>query len=213
MAIPDNLQTFMEVKIMGKLTPLGGDDQDTVTDLYYFRTTQGAPISASAFVTAFHTAIKSAWLASASELWEWQKTIVRIMSDPTIQAFESVVNETGGIAGDSLPSYIAPVIAKKTALRGRAYQGRLFFPCVPKTGTVANELAAGQITLFSTLRTAMLANVTDGGGNVWTPHLLVKSQSKITAKFNPAVIKSYQITSMPIRTVLGQQDQRRSKVA
>lgn len=210
MPLADVDKVDFEVIVSGTTAALGGTAQTTLTPLHYRRTTFATNFSATAFITAFHTAVKTAWKDSCSVSWSWDKTSIRCLNSPTETATEVTVGEAGAVAGDMLPSYVAAVMTKNTAKRGRSYRGRMYLPGIPESGTTGNAATVGEKALLDALAALLDNSVVDAAGLTYVPMVLSRVLSTLTS--DPASVFATQITSIVAKSVLGRLSSRKSLV-
>lgn len=102
---------------------------------------------------------------------ELQKVAPVPISEVTTFTYTSI---SGNIAGNSLPSYCAAVITKRTGFAGRAFRGRMFLAGIPVTNELDSQLTAAAVTALLPLGTLLTSTLTDSG---WTfiPQLLSRN--------------------------------------
>lgn len=210
MPLTDAQKINFEVVIRGTLAAGGGEAQLTLTPLHYRRTNFSSAYSPTEFITAFHTAVKTNVKNSVSSAWNWDSTYVRCINSPTEATSIVTVDEAGAIIGDVQPGFVAQVLSKRTALRGRSYQGRLYLPGVPESATLANVVTAAQGLLLDTLATSLGGSFTTAAGLTYSPQVLSRLLSNMVA--DPSTIVATDIASVVKRTVLGRLFSRKSTV-
>jgi len=210
--LAENAKLHIHVQVVGHAEAGGGDAQDTVLDLFYKRTTVAGTFTHAAFVTAFHTAIKTKLKDCLSDQWTWLKTRTRLIDAPQEAWTETTVNEAGAVSGDAAPSFVAAVLSKRSAYRGRKFQGRCYLGPLAEDSIVGNELEAAEVTLLTTLAAAMDDVIADTTGSNWTPVILSRSTSALKMADDPPTINVTAISNVNVRSVLGRQSQRKSKV-
>ena len=163
-------------------------------------TTGGSPSKANA-LTAFNTAIMTPLRAclSASYIGDFQD--VRWLDDPLDPYATSTVTTPGGVAGDSVPSLNNVFMKMTSGLRGQTNRGGKHIGPIAEASTLLDEINAGEITLFATFVTALLAGMTGADGFVYQPFITSQKNSV----FNPttATVKGVLCTGCTVNTILG----------
>lgn len=209
MPVVDGNKVDFQVTVKGHLGAGGGQQQQTVNVLHYLRTSFATAFVATDFVTAFQAAIQAAWLAATSIKWNWDSTGIRCINGPDEAEVDVVINTPGGVAGDCEPGHVTMIIGKKTPLRGRKYQGRLFIAGVPESGNVDNALTNGHKVLLDNLATALLGTITTGAGVAFVPTILSASSSNLIA--DPSIVVATPINQFYARQIVGRMDSRASR--
>lgn len=207
----DAQRQHFQVVIKGTLAAAGGDSQQTRNILYYERTSFAVPFDASAFRTAFLAKVQAPWLAATSLVWTFDKLGVRCINSPNEAETESTIGVAGGVVGQALPGYAAMVISKRTSLRGRSWQGRVYVAGVPEDGSDGNGLNVAHKALLDTLASKLLETVTDANNLTFVPIQLSGINSDLTVE--PATIAWQPLNQMIARTRLGTMMSRKSKVS
>jgi hypothetical protein len=211
MPIADNLKLDFQLVVEGTFAPGGGESQEINNVLTYRRTTTGNPHSNAAFITAWRTAIETAWLAAVSEHYDMDQLRIRCLNDAEDAYADTVVGSPGAIVGEALPGFNAMVISKRSAIRGRWAQGRIYICGIPEAGTTGNALTAGQLTLLTTLAAALnTAIVTAAGANTYVPTIFSQEYSQIAT--NPTDVLATEQSTVEPQPVIGRMSSRRSRV-
>lgn len=212
--LADAAKLNFEVQVHGSTAAGGGQSQNTVTTLHYIRSVTGAAFNHAAFITAFHALVKPDWLAAVSLHWTWEKTTVRCLNSPIEGTVEEVVTDFGEVAGDGLPANVAVVMSKKSANRGRRYNGRAYIAGLAEGSTTLNSITAGASqTLFNTLATRLKTGFSDAGSNTYVPALFSRFLSTFDPDTDPSIIVMVPLTNVTARPILGSLNSRKSRVA
>lgn len=193
MPIPDSEKLHVQLVINGQIAALGATAQLTASILHYRRTSSTPDFVAASFINAWQANCETNWLAAASSSWAFKSYHARCINDATDAGTVETITTAGGVTGDCLPAFNTQLITKQTALRGRSYRGRLFFPSVPESGVDGNTLTAGQLALLQAVADDLDDGLTDADGNTYVPFLLSVIQSTIAS--NPTNIVGADITS------------------
>lgn len=184
------IDDYFRATIVGRL-----HGQETNTVLHYRETATGAGDASALLAFAVDAAIGVAMRAWASEEWTYGYTMVQKF-DPSPVLMAAINSENtgpGDVTGSSLPSSVAAVITKRTALAGRSFRGRVFLPGVPSSYELDSELTGAAMTATATLADVMILQKTQGG-YTWVPIVYTKAELAV-----PQVWTSYLVRS-PLRT-------------
>jgi hypothetical protein len=180
-----------------------------IDNVYHFRrTTTGSPLNKVLVQNAFQTAIGDVVLAALNVRYTQVDNKVRWVNDALDLPQSFAETGPGVITGDSCQDFVAAVIQLKSGLRGRNYRGSKHYAPISESSVKGDVLAAAGITLFTTLRNAILAGFTDADTNVWVPCVLSTTLS--TLNVNPTTVVTADILSCPLNTTTG--TMRRRKV-
>jgi len=207
-SLPVGQQTHVEIVLQGLMASGGSDSRNTYNVFHFRRTTTTGNISKSAVDTAFQAAIGVPLAACLNNRWSQQNNNVRCLNDPTDPYLTTSHVVVGGVAGDGLSSVLWAYVLMRSGLRGGKYRGaKRLGPLSEADVTAGGDdiLNAAAIARFATLRAAILAGFTDGGGTVWVPSVV----SRIGADFRayPAVFTATDISQILLNKRIG-----RSKV-
>jgi hypothetical protein len=169
------------------------------------------PHDPTAFLNAWETMVKAAWLDAVSVTWTMDSIRVRCINDIDDPYTELVVADPGTIVGEALPAQNSMVISKGSAIRGRWAQGRMHVAGVPESGSAGNAITAGQLTLLAALAVLLNTNVVVAGGNAYRPFIFSQRYSQITE--TPTDVVGNDQTTMVARSIIGSMDSRRTKVS
>lgn len=211
MPIPDNQMTRFEVVVTGTLASGGAQAQTTKNVFHYRRTNNPAEFNAANFRAALIAKFNAQWLAVASAAWNYDTLGVRCLNDAEHAESVSVVNTAGGIAGDAEPGQNAMLISKKSILRGRSNQGRMYLCGVPESGAAGNVITAGQLVLLQALAAKLLETVTDADGNQYVPCIFSRKNSVIET--NPTNVVTVDIASLTAKSIIASMDSRHAKIS
>lgn len=211
MPIADTAMIDFQLVVWGTYAALGGSEQRTANVLSYKRTLFTSPYNATQFFTAWNTLVQSDWLAAVNLNWTMDELWLRCLNDAEDAYQVSVVGNPGTVTGDPLPSYCAMVISKKSAIRGRWANGRIYIPGIAESGTTGNALTSAQLTLLTTLATRLNTTVTTSAGITYKPSIFSPTYSQIAV--NPTNVTNTQQASATAQGVIGRMRSRASRVA
>lgn len=187
--LPDNQLINLQVIVYGLITSGGSTTKNTVTVFNYRRNNFPTPASKSGFNTAFQAAVVVPMAAALNNRWSQEHNTVRFLNDaldsPTLLTGAAV----GAISGDGLASGSAVYLELQTGIRGKSYRGGKWFGPLSEADVTTPDddiLNAAAIGRFNTLKAALLANITDAGGNVWTPSVVSRLKSQLVT--NPTTV-------------------------
>lgn len=163
-------------------------------------TTGGSPSKVSAF-TAFNTSIMTPLRAALSASYVGDFRDVRWLDDPLDPYDTAALTTPGGVTLDSLPSINNVFLKLTSGLRGQTNRGGKHIGPIAESSTVLDEINAGEITLFATFVTALLAGITAADGFVYLPFIVSQKGST----FNPttATVKGVTVTGVTTNVILG----------
>ena len=193
MPIPDGQKLHMEIRIRGEFAALGASVQETINILHYRRTSSTPDFVAQSLIDAWQANCQANFVAAASVHWTLTEILCRCINDALDAGTTETLSAAGTVAGECMPTFNCQLITKQTALRGRSYRGRVFFPSVPEGGADGNTLTAGQLALLQAVADDLDDPLTDADGNTYVPFLLSTTQSTIAT--NPTSIVGADITS------------------
>jgi len=186
MAIGDIYQVTVSGTLHGQLTN---------SVLHYRETVSGGADGSVQLATAIDATLAGvSFRANASSEWRYDFTVSqRIRPLPILLAVTVNLNAGAGQAGsNSLPSSVASVIRKRTALAGRKFRGRTYIPGVPSAVEVDSQLTAAGLTALQTLATQMAGTVGIGAWD-FAPvifHRATGTSTLITACVATAVLRN-----------------------
>jgi hypothetical protein len=206
MPIADNLKLHFEVIVTGSYAALGGIAQVTKNILHYRRSVVNPTQNNSAVLAAWELAVMPSWLAAVSLHWTCTQLAIRCIDDAEEAESITLPNDPGLIVGEAYPSYVAMVFSKKSALRGRMNQGRLYVAGVAESAASGNALVAGQIALNATLAAALIAPISSGG-STYVPAVLSPTRSQTA--INPTTVWVEDLVSITGNPELGSMNSRK----
>jgi len=211
MPIVDGDKQHFAVVVKGTHAAGGLSAKQTVNVFHYRRTAFTSDLDYSQLNTALLAKWKAEWKANASASWTFDSIHSRCINSPLEAGLLTAVGEVGGVAGEVMPPYVAMLIKKATAIRGRSYTGRMFIPGVPESGLNNSLLTAGQLVLLQALATALTGTVTTAAGLTYNPFLFAAYLSDITVE--PAVVRGADITAFTASQQITSKTSRRLKQA
>lgn len=212
MAIADNLKLNFQLVVEGTYAPVGGESQSIVNVMAYKRTTTVNPHSNAAFITAWRALVEATWLLAVSLNYTMDQVRIRCLDDAEDAYADTIVGTPGGIVGESLPGFNAMVISRRSAIRGRYAQGRMYVNGIPETGTEGNTLTAAQLVLLANLATDLnTAVVTAAAANNYVPSIFSQTYSQIAT--NPTTVLNTEQATTEAQSVIGRMSSRRSRVS
>ncbi len=199
----------IELVHTGEIAAGGGNSEKSVNVYHYKRTAFVLPVVKSAVYTAWKAAIGDKVILALSERYVSQNVKIRIINDPEDKFSLHSFTDAGAITGESLPSHHCVLLNLQTATRGRYAQGKKFYSPIAEADHEDDVLDASGITLWSTVRTGILAGFTDATGNVWKSHVVSKLYSDLHA--TPSVPLSYEVNEVVVNKTLAILRGRRSR--
>jgi len=197
-------QRHVEIVCRGNITSGGSNARPTYNVFHFRRTTATANIDKTAVETAFQAAIAVPLAACLNNRWTQGSNNVRCINDPTDPYLTVPRAVVGGVAGDGLSTILWVYILMRTTLRGGKFRGaKRIGPLSEADVTAGGDdiLNAAAIARFTTLRTAILAGFTDGGGDVWKTCVVSRQGADFRA--SPAVFTATDITQVLTNKRLG----------
>lgn len=124
-------------------------------------------------------------------------TLTTLTPGGALQAVEAV-NQAGSIAQLPLPNEAALVTTWRTALVGRSFRGRSFWPGLAVTQMEANgTLNNGSTATFQTTFNALVDGIKSGTNSVMAVH-------------SPTLLQANEVTSVTVRDIVHHQSRRNS---
>jgi hypothetical protein len=141
------------VQIFGTL-----DGQEVMNDLYYQFATPRTHVELVEIVAAVSDVVEETWLSLLPTSWVGRSVFAydATVSDGANAVDDAIVGMVGTSGTTALPNNVAPVVARKNGLRGRAGNGRVFWMGV---GEGALEDANNLDPTFATALVSALATV------------------------------------------------------
>lgn len=209
MAVADADIAHAEVTIRGQLANAVAGARPFANVFHYRRTAFAIPASKTSLATAFDTAIIQTYLDAAADAVTAVTVGVRWLSDPLDVEVQQAANPNtaGQVATDSLPNQNAVSMLLRTNQRGRSKRGAKRWAGVPEAHTTRDVLTGGGLTLWQAVQTALLAQVTDGDGNVWALEIVSRKFSVLTN--SPATVSAADVNAVLLNKNIGSQDTRR----
>ena len=198
-----------EVTLRGNVAAGGSDAKNIANVFHYRRTSTSAPWSNTNIATAWLTAFIAKITNCLNEDYTTQSAGSRCVNDAEDNEITVADTTPGNVTGERLPNINAATLILKTAKRGPFYRGSKHFSPLSEGDSVDDVLTSGSITLFGTLKTALLAGFTDSDGNIWKPCVL--SRTKSLLETNPTVVSSEDITQILLNKNVGSMRRRRVK--
>jgi len=190
-SLPDNQLINLQVIVYGLIASGGSTTKNTVTVFNYRRNAVLVPASKSGFNTAFQAAVVVPMAAALNNRWTQEHNTVRFLNDALDPPLLISGAAVGGVAGDGLSAASAAYLELQTGLRGKSYRGGKWFGPLSEADVTAGDddiLNAAAIGRFNTLKAALLANITDAAGNVWTPSVVSRLKSQLVV--NPTDVQA-----------------------
>lgn len=167
-----------------------------------------SPAVLAAFLASFGAVVPSAYLACLSLDSYSGQTRVADVSGGTVP---TLVGGTTGVQGTevtrAIPTVVAAILTRQSALKGRRGRGRFFMPAVPQTFVTPtvepNRLNAHGVALYVALQTA-LAGPFLAGGSSWFPAVLSRPILPATL-----VTRGARLVSTSVVSLLGTSRRRR----
>jgi len=145
--------------------------QDLMNVMHYENVSGGTPDDSSLIAAAWLAQHTAAWRACCSDEWEiLGLSVQKIKPVPVLLAFtQSLSNNEGTVAGDSLPTSMSAVITKRTAFGGPSGRGRLYLAGVPLSFELNSTVTDAGLLIYQTLGNLLDNNITLAGGAVYRP--------------------------------------------
>lgn len=177
------------------------EGQLTISSFFY-----SAPVPAptpgqlTSLRVAASTALRALYAACLSADWGLTIEVLNVVHRNDIFGNSSTANVplAGGRTAGHLPTEVAMVLNKTTAVKGQHGRGRVGLPAVAIADVTASRITAGTLlTALGNLGTAMLGGISDGT-NTWTPCLAQRGTS------SPKLVIGFSaLTSVATNTLLG----------
>jgi hypothetical protein len=138
MAATPNVDEILEVKFYSKY-----GNQEAINVLHFRVSAKGGAgltdLALASELSDVAAPIYQAWFTAQCEFLGASVQIVSRSPHPVAQAANDGAG-AGAVAGDTLPSQVAYLIAKRTAIAGRKYRGRVYLPFWPESMNDVNGL-------------------------------------------------------------------------
>lgn len=166
------------------------EGQLTITSFFY---SAAVPAPTPAQLATLRGNISLALLAKyalcVSIDWSLTVEVLNVVHRNDLFGNSSTANvpTNGGRAPGHLPTEVAAVLNKATAVKGQHGRGRIGLPAIAVADVTASRIvAAAEVTALGNLAGAMLATATDGV-NTWTPCLGQRGAAspKLIVGFSP----------------------------
>lgn len=198
MALPLNQLSYAEITIKGQQGAVGSNAGKCYNVFIYKRANLALTMTEAHVWAAFWTLVGVPLLAAANVRYTPVLGNVRFIDDPSRLGVDIVQAGAGAIATDPEPQQNTVVMIYKTNRRGSRGRGAKRFGAVNEVDTTGDVLTGAGLARWQTLQTALAANFTDADGNVWTPYVLSRRWSILTA--SPAVIDANPVTAVVLDT-------------
>lgn len=170
-------------------------DGDMVNVLHYILTDEQTPLDEDLFCLEVAELVGAVYVAGYSPSGTNETELDRVdcfnVDQPTF-ANTAVVNQAGTVTDPSGSIRAAPVISKKTGLRGRSFRGRMFLPYPTESQTTEGQLEAAFQTNMQSFADDLII-VTDG---------TTANQYKLAVRSEFLSVSTL-VTSMIVRSDMG----------
>lgn len=213
MTIPLNQVLCAELVMRGQAAAGGSNAKNIAFVFHYRRAAVAVNPTKTALNTIFQANVAAPIVAALNVRYAATFNDVRWLDDAEdpYQPFASAL--VGAIAGDSMDTFSAAYILFRTAVRGRFARGSKHLGPMSEadsTGGTDDLFNAAALTRLGTVATAMLANLTDATGNIWTP-CVVSRKAPAQYKVNPTTVVRNDVTQVLVNKRIG--SMRKRKVA
>jgi len=206
------LYNILELRMFGLVTQENTLDREWFNIFHYHRTAGGSAPVLQNLVNAFY----SAMVATIVPLMNVRVTAAnadgRPLDDPLIppqlSSYGAVV---GAVTGDPLSDALAYVADLFTNTRGRSFRGRKHFIGGNESDVDGgDQIKALRLSTWQTTLATALADIDDGGGNVYTPCVLSPTLSNIFG--TPPVFTGADVDHATMNAIIGTMRKRKEKV-
>jgi len=204
MPLPNNQILNAEVIIYGSIASAGSNQRNTVNVFHYQTTPTSLTKSHVAVANAVQNEIMTPLQLALNARWIETHITCRFIDDAQDAPVTVTATSPGGVVGDSMPMINTVFLLLRTGLRGKSYRGSKKFGPISETDTTSGTddiLNAAALTRWGNVLTAVLANVTDVNGVVWTPTVLSRKLSQL--KVNPTTVVANAITQGLLKKSIG----------
>lgn len=125
-------------------------------------------------LTALINAMETFWIAEFKPLIPVNVELVEMVATDLTTSTSSQVTQppvstqVGGVNDPSLPNNVTISVSFRTALRGRSFRGRNYWPALWETGVVKNTLQDTIVTAIQDAYTALISDAgVSGAGFTW----------------------------------------------
>jgi len=164
----------MSLEDIYQLTVDGTLHGQKILNVFHYRQFTDHPLDRSdALADAFEGVVKVPYLACLSNEYSLNGfSVQKVWPLPVLAAYQKAfVAVPGAIAADSLPTSVAVVIKKKTALAGPSHRGRIYLAGIPKTHEDNSMVTGAGTNLHNALADALSNNLVGIGGPGFAPIL------------------------------------------
>lgn len=137
------------------------------------------------------TIVEAELLPALTDSWTLNQVTCFNITQPQFQG-NDVSGSAGAIDNESVAIRSAPVATKRTGLRGRSFNGRMFLPSIPETNQDAGVMNAGLLAVLNTY-VEELRNFST----------TVNTNEYIMVVFSQLLLNGTRVTSLSVRSTLG----------
>lgn len=206
--MPPPLHNLVAVVVKGHSTAADPASPNIFNTFFYARSATTLPATKPSFMTAWLSAVNAVIYPLMSVNYVQDYVQVRFQDD-ALDAWYAVTSglTNGAVTGDIVPSLMNVSVRLETGIRGKSYRGSKHFGPIAKSQTLLDQLNSSAVTAWTTAIACLIANVTDGLGNVWAPVCLSR-QPPYQMKVNPTSASWNTYTTAVLNVDLGRQKKR-----
>lgn len=196
--------------LKGTLDSNGPTNLRPSATFYYKRTNTTNPPSKAQLHAAFLAGPYAAMLAAFSSDWSAGSTNIRWLEDAEDPTVTTTLAGTGAIATDRAPSFTAVYMNLQSNSRARWARGSKHFTALNEIDTTKDILTGAGLARWQAVQAAILANLTDAGGNIWQPCIVAGAPAS-QLRTNPTTVVSSLVTAIVLNLSIGRMKKRQSK--
>ncbi len=136
-------------------------------------------------------------IPSLTANWELEEVVCFNLNQPQFQASTPSGVTGSNVSPNDLPIRSAPLISKRTGLRGRSFRGRMYLPSITEESQQAGEIIPAEIVILDAYGASLINIVTAGDLNQF--NLEVYSPTLSTP---PTIIVATPVATMTTNGVL-----------
>jgi hypothetical protein len=199
-----------QIKVKALLLSTGAIAKEVTTLFTYKRTSNVNTPSKTQLNTAFVAGPLAAFLAATNISYSNPTVSIRWLEDAEDPFVDFANVAAGAIATDRQPGFAAVYMALYSNSRALWAKSSKHFPGVNEIDTTQDLLTGAGLARWQTVQSAILANVTDAGPNIWQP-CVVAGAPRSQTSFNPTTIVSNLVSSIVLHLSVGRMKKRQVK--
>lgn len=200
-----------EIRTNALRSAQGSNSRQFLYTFHYALTTTTAAPTKTALDTKFQSDVAVPLFAALNVTLTQQNNQIRFLDD-AFDAFTSFTHTvSGGVSGDSMPSFNSAYISLRSAIRSKKFRGGKHLGPLSESDTssgTADIFNGGALTNFGNVAAALKATLTDSLSNVWTPVVWSRKYRGTVYKSNPTVLYVANITDAILNKRIGRMRKR-----